>query len=87
MNTVLRVKREASGKTQRQVAESVGVSEISYQRIEYNKQTPRLQTAIRIAESVNSTVEELFGEKQNAPDDNRASKEQGQTNSVRLKSQ
>ena len=56
----LRAAREKEGLTQKQVAEKIGISEMSYQRIEYNKQTPRLQTAIRIAQALNSTVEKLF---------------------------
>ena len=58
----LRAAREASGKTQAQVAKEVGISEMSYQRIEYDTQTPRLKTALRIARVLNSTVEALFGD-------------------------
>ena len=57
----LRAAREASGKTQAQVAEEAQVSEISYQLYEYKKRKPCVDTAIRIARSLNSTVEELFG--------------------------
>ena len=61
MNVELRAAREASGKTQAQVATEIGVSELSYQRYEYDKREPGVRTAIRIARSLNSTVEELFG--------------------------
>lgn len=57
----LRAAREASGKTQAQVAKEIGVSELSYQRYEYDKREPGARTAIRIARALNSTVEALFG--------------------------
>jgi len=58
----LRAARERSGKTQAQVAKEIGVSELSYQRYEYDKREPGVRTAIRIAKALNSTVETLFGE-------------------------
>ena len=57
----LRATREQSGKTQAQVAKEIGVSELSYQRYEYDKREPGVRTAIRIARALNSTVEDLFG--------------------------
>lgn len=57
----LRAAREASGKTQAQVANVAGISETQYQNIEYDKCEPGVRTAIRIARAVNSTVETLFG--------------------------
>lgn len=60
MNVKLRAAREASGKTQAQVAKEVGITAVSYQRIEYGSQRPSLNTAILIAQVLNSTVEELF---------------------------
>lgn len=57
----LRAAREASGKTQAQVAHEIGVSELSYQRYEYDKREPGVRTAIRIAKVLDSTVEVLFG--------------------------
>ena len=57
----LRAAREASGKTQAQVAKEIGVTELSYQRYEYGKREPGVRTAIRIAKVLNSTVEDLFG--------------------------
>ena len=58
---MLRAARERSGKTQAQVAKETGVSQLSYQRYEYNTREPSVQTAIRIARVLDSTVEELFG--------------------------
>lgn len=46
----LRAAREESGKTQAQVAKEIGVSELSYQRYEYDKREPGVRTAIRIAD-------------------------------------
>ena len=60
MNVKLRSAREASGKTQAQIAKEVEISDTQYQNIEYNNNEPRVSTAIKIARAVNSTVEELF---------------------------
>lgn len=60
MNMELRAAREQSGKTQAQVAKETGISETQYQNIEYNRNEPRVRTAIRIARALDSTVEELF---------------------------
>lgn len=59
-NIVLKSIREKQKLTQKQVATAIGLSEISYQRIEYGKQTPSLSTAFKLADVLNSTVEELF---------------------------
>lgn len=61
-NKALQNARKKTGLTQVQVATKAGISEISYQRIEYGTQRPSLDTAILIAEALNSTVEELFKE-------------------------
>ncbi len=63
----LRAAREASGKTQAQVAKEIGVSELSYQRYEYDKREPGARTAIRIARALNSSVEDLFGAAPDTP--------------------
>ncbi len=74
----LRATREASGKTQAQVAKEAEVSEISYQLYEYGKRKPCVDTAIRIARALGSTVEELFGaatpDNTREPDGNQACK-------------
>lgn len=66
MNTKLRAARKKSGKTQKQVAQESDITEVSYQRIEYNLQWPSLTTALKIAKSMNSTVEQLFATEPNA---------------------
>lgn len=53
--------REKRHLTQVEVAKKVGISETSYQRIEYGTQRPSVDTAILIARTVESTVEALFG--------------------------
>lgn len=64
MNTKLRAAREASGKTQAQVAKEAGISDRLYQRYEYDKSTPNVRTAIRIAKAVGGDVEALFSAEQ-----------------------
>ena len=61
MNTRLQKAREASGKTQAQVAKEIGVSEPMYQRYEYGINKPRVDTAISIAAALGVTVEQIFG--------------------------
>ena len=58
----LRAAREASGKTQAQVAREVGVSERLYQSYEYDACEPGVRTAIRIAAALDTTVEKIFGD-------------------------
>ncbi len=57
----LKAARKQSGKTQAQVAKEAKIAERTYQDYEYNKSEPSVQTAIRIARVLDSTVEELFG--------------------------
>ena len=57
----LRVAREASGKTQRQVAKEAGVTERTYLYYETNDMEPGVRTANRIARAVHSTTEKLWG--------------------------
>jgi len=57
----LRAAREASGKTQAQVAKESGITEQMYQRYEYDQCEPGVRTAIRIAGALGNSVENLFG--------------------------
>lgn len=57
----LKAAREASGKTQAQVAKEVGITERGYRKLESKEEYKAVDTAIRIAKAVNSTVENLFG--------------------------
>lgn len=60
VNTNLKKAREKSSLTQVQIAQKVGISETSYQRIEYGSQRPSLRTALLIAQALSTTVEEIF---------------------------
>ena len=59
----LQAAREQSGKTQAQVAKEAKVSEVAYQLYEYDKREPGVRTAIRIAQALHATVEDLFTER------------------------
>ena len=61
MNSKLKDARKRVDLTQVQVAEKACVAERMYQEYEYGKRKPGVETAIRIAKILNSTVEELFG--------------------------
>lgn len=61
----LKAAREASGKTQVQVATEVGITERGYQKFEAKKDYKAVRTAIRIAKALNKDtgeMEALFGE-------------------------
>ena len=60
MNKTLKAARRKSGKTQAQVANEAGISEVSFQMYEYGQRLPRVDTAIRIAQAVGCAAEELF---------------------------
>lgn len=59
-NVKLQAAREASGKTQAQVAREIGVAVRLYQSYEYGACEPSVRTAIRIAKALEMTVEKLF---------------------------
>lgn len=56
----LQAARKQSGKTQEQVAKEAGMSIAQYQNVEYDKSTPNVRTAIRIARAVGCAVEDVF---------------------------
>ena len=58
--TRVHIAREASNKTQKQVASEIGVAEQQYQRYEYGEHIPNAITAQRLASALNTTVGELF---------------------------
>lgn len=64
MNTRLKQARTSKGMTQREIAKIVGLSEVGYQNYEYGIRVPNARTAIRIAQALSTTVEDLWG---NAP--------------------
>ena len=59
----LKATRKKLSKTQAQVAKELGMLKELYQKYEYGMSSKTIQTAIRIAKALNSTVEELWGEK------------------------
>lgn len=56
----LRERREALQLTQKQVADLLGIAETAYQRYEYGTQEPKVFMAVKIAQALKSSVEELF---------------------------
>lgn len=49
---------EATGKTQQQVADEVGIGLWQYQKYELYENEPRISIAIKISKALNTTVEE-----------------------------
>ena len=58
--TKLKTTRQKQGLTQVQVAEKANITVNCYQRYENGERMPKANTAILIAKTLNSTVEELF---------------------------
>lgn len=56
--------------TQKQLAETIGMSEQGYQNYEYNKREPAYQKLIAIAEYFNVSIDYLVGRTEN-PEVNR----------------
>ena len=59
-NQTLQNTRLKANKTQSEVAKQVGILKEAYQKYEYGAGAKTIQTAIRIAKALNSTVEELW---------------------------
>ena len=60
-NTALKAAREQSGKTQLQVAKEIGVTESAYQKYEHGKVTPSVIMGNRIARTLGTTSEKIWG--------------------------
>lgn len=60
VNIKLKKARKKTGLTQVQIAQKAKISARAYQKYEAGKRVPNATTAILIAQTVNSTVEELF---------------------------
>ena len=60
---ILKAKRESSGFTQSQIAQKAGIATMTYIRYENPKyqRSPPVETAIKIAKALNTTVEDLWG--------------------------
>ena len=62
MDTRLKEIREASGKTQAEIAKETGVTVRAYQKYEHGEQRPNVRTAIRIADALGvRDVRSLWG--------------------------
>ncbi|HMU38253.1 MAG TPA: substrate-binding domain-containing protein [Pseudomonadota bacterium] len=64
LSHLLRARRESSGLSQQELAEAVGVSRQSILAIEAGRHSPSVDLALRMADILGSTVEELFGQAQ-----------------------
>ena len=53
--------RESKGLTQKEVAEIIGYSEVSYARYENGKREPDISTLCKLANYFNVTVDYLIG--------------------------
>jgi len=60
LKTVLKEVRQQMYLTQKQIADEVNISILSYQRYEAGKRSPNVYTALLIAKILNTTVEKLF---------------------------
>lgn len=60
MNKTLREKREEKKLTQTDISNKVNISVRAYQNYELGNRIPNSAIAIKLAEILNSTVEELF---------------------------
>lgn len=66
--TKLKTARQKQGLKQWEIAKKAKITVTCYQRYEAGERIPRADTAILIAEALNSTVEELFRSKAEPPD-------------------
>jgi transcriptional regulator with XRE-family HTH domain len=58
----LRLAREDAGLTQQELANAIGVSRVTVVRWEGGRQEPSLQQALWLADVLDTTVDELFGD-------------------------
>ena len=63
MNTKLKTAREKKGLHKTAIAKITGIATMTYFRYESGERVPDAHTAIRIAEALETTVEELFKQK------------------------
>ena len=60
-NEILMAARKQSGKTQAQVAKEIEIAKTAYQRYERGKVIPNVIMAMKIAKSLNTSVEKIWG--------------------------
>lgn len=59
-HTPIRAAREQSGKTQKQVANEIGIAKAAYQRYECGKVIPNAIMGVKIAKALRTTSEKLW---------------------------
>ena len=57
----LKILRKARGITQKQVAETIGMSEAAYQKYEYGTREPAFKYLIALADCYHISLDELVG--------------------------
>lgn len=62
MNGKISDMRSYYGITQREIARRVGISSTAMSAIERGEHVPKVTTALRIAQELHTTVEELWGD-------------------------
>ena len=65
LNERLKNLRLQSGVTQKAVADSIGIAELSFQRFEYGTSRPRLENIIKLADFFNVSLDYLVGRTDN----------------------
>ena len=60
MENIIRARRKALGLSQEELARRCGVSRQTVNAIEHNKYDPTLSLAFRLAQSLQTTVDDLF---------------------------
>ena len=55
--------RKSVGKTQREVFQPIGISNVCYKKYEYGQRIPNAIVAIKIANALETTVENIWGGK------------------------
>ncbi|MCE8234145.1 helix-turn-helix transcriptional regulator, partial [Listeria monocytogenes] len=60
MRTSFKLIRNKNGLTQKELAEKVGLAEISIRKIENGERDPSINTAVRISKILNTKMEIIF---------------------------
>jgi len=61
MKAILRDARRDAGMTQKEIADKVKMSRTNYNLIETGRRIPQADTAIKIAKTLDTTVEAIWG--------------------------
>lgn len=64
-NEQLKIIRKQQGKTQKEVAVSIGIGESNYQNLEYGKSQPLLKTLVNLADCFDVSLDYLVGRSDN----------------------